>query len=120
MSPQVHRQDNLGVIPAFKRPLKTVLIVGKLAFRVKDGPDEHDWNIQEILDADNQTKRTIWLQLSKRPPGAEFIPATEPEWSPNYDGPGIWQDTVADAWGPTCKLCDEWLCRLLECGGIES
>ena len=51
----------MGVIPAFKRPLKTVLIVGKLEYRVKDGPDEHDWNVQEILDVDNQTKKTIWV-----------------------------------------------------------
>ena len=102
----VHEPDAAGPgalsltsTPAQKRPIKSVVLCGKLAFRVRaaDG-EEPDWEVTDVFDATHTPRRAVRLHLRKRAPGENFVPSRKPEWDLQYDGAGVWRESIVKVW----------------------
>lgn len=85
--------------PAQHRPIRSVVLSGKLAFRVRvaDG-EEPDWEVTDVFDATLAPRRAVRLHLRKRAPGANFVPSNTPEWDSEYQGAGVWRESIVKVW----------------------
>jgi hypothetical protein len=85
--------------PARKRPVKTVIFCGKLAFRVRVGDmEDPDWEVTDVFDASLTARRAVRVHLRKREPGSSFLPSHKPEWDPDYAGAGTWRESAVRVW----------------------
>mmetsp|Transcript_53752 Transcript_53752/g.87032 ORF Transcript_53752/g.87032 Transcript_53752/m.87032 type:complete len:329 (-) Transcript_53752:53-1039(-) len=85
--------------PACKRPIQSVVLCGKLAFRVRVGDEEDaDWEVTDVFDSTLAPRRAVRVNLRKRAPGSNFVPSSTPEWDPYYDGPGLWRESIVKVW----------------------
>ena len=43
-------------------------------------------------------RRAVRLHLRKRAPGENFVPSRKPEWDLQYDGAGVWRESIVKVW----------------------
>jgi len=85
--------------PARDRRVRSVILCGKLAFRVRAGDGEElDWEVTDVFDATLAPRRAVRLHLRKRAPGANFVPSHKPAWDAEYTGPGAWRESLVKVW----------------------
>ena len=84
---------------ALKRPVKTVILCGKLAYRVRVGDmEDPDWEVTDVFDASLTARRAVRVHLRKREPGSSFLPSHTPEWDPEFTCAGMWRESVVRVW----------------------